>query len=88
MKFLTQEDIKAFLESKMDAFKKIEKQEELLKELEYIAANVSSATDAKIWLYDSQTKQLTSRVPNERIVIKTIAINPILGSKLCHSLCR
>lgn len=67
MKFLTQEDIKAFLESKMDAFKKIEKQEELLKELEYIAANVSSATDAKIWLYDSQTKQLTSRVPNERI---------------------
>jgi len=35
MKFLTQEDIKAFLESKMDAFKKIEKQEELLKELEY-----------------------------------------------------
>jgi len=67
MKFLSQDDVKKFLESKMDALKKIENQEELLKELEYIAANVSSATDAKIWLYDSQTKHLTSRVPNERI---------------------
>ncbi|MBN2825992.1 MAG: response regulator [Campylobacterales bacterium] len=70
MKFLSQEDVKAFLESKVDDLKKIETEEELLKELEYIASNVSSATDAKIWLYDSNEQQLVSKVLGKTIELK------------------
>jgi len=67
LKFLSKDEVKKFLDEKVDHLKSIEDEKELLKELEFIAADVSSATDAKIWVYDAQEEQLTSKVLDKQI---------------------
>ena len=67
MKFLSKDDVQKFLEEKVGALEKIEDEEKLLKELEYIAASVSSASDLKVWLYDNQAERLISKTLEREI---------------------
>lgn len=69
MKFLSKDDVRVFLDDKVDTLKGIEVEEELLRELEFIAASVSSATDSKIWIYDSMENKLHSKVLDATVEI-------------------
>jgi len=67
LKFLSKDDVKKFLETKVDSLKGLEDERDLLKELEFIAASVSSATDSKIWIYEESENILHSKVLDVRI---------------------
>jgi len=67
LKFLSKDDVKKFLEDKVDTLSQIDKEDVLLKELEHIASSVSSASDLKVWLYEHQTDRLISKTLEQEI---------------------